>query len=369
METQMMNLGTGKRRSPRRWVTSLTGLFLTLPFSWALRGGPQERAVEGSSVEARGASASTCQVFGHLFGMNRIAGEGQMLVKRASGKIDSVRFDPATTFARVSTAAGEVAVPDQITPDRVHVGDWICVQIVRDDGKQRTLKVLVASRPEIEEQQKIALADWLGSSVLGAIVELEPEAKTLILECATPAGSRHIRVDASEPARIRRYPAKAKNLSDADPVSWQQVHVGDRAYVRGVPSSDGESVRARLIVLGDFQAVAGTIQSIKPLEETVGLRELRTGETITVHIPPTSIFLTARAVETAQPAGNESRAGRLRTIVFGDLQVGDSVFVLGRNQSSDPMNGLALIAGFGWFDQQPGGEIAWNQGAMTSGIP
>jgi hypothetical protein len=370
MKTQIMPNFELREPLPGRWATSLAAAFLVLHLPWALRGGPQENSAERSSFEGRRSSASTCQVFGHLFGMNRMADKGQMLVKRASGEIEAVLFDPATAFARVSTTTGQDAVPDQITPDRLHVGDWICAQVVRTDGKQRTVKVLIAPRPEIGEQQKIALADWLRSSVFGAVVQVEPEAKTLVLEYdASPGARRQIHVNASDPTRIRRFLPEATNLRDAEPGSWEQIRVGDRAFVRGEPNSDQGYLRARLIVLGDFQALAGTIQSIKPLEETVGLRELHTGEAITVHIPPTALFLTIPAFETAQQPSNKLAAGKLRTIVFGDLQVGDSVLVLGRNRSPKPMSGLALIAGFGWFDQLPGGQIAWSQGVMTSGIP
>jgi len=217
-------------------------------------------------------SVSACQIAGQLFGIDPFG--GQMLVKTPSGEIDNLLFDGKTVFARLSPNASPAAAPDRITPEESNAGDWICAWADSEAKADRASEVLVVTRKKIEEQQQRALADWLKSGAFGTVVKLDPAAGNFVLECVGPGGATgNLLVDANQRAEFGRYPPDAAYLTERKPGSWSEIHVGDKAFVRGERGANGASIRARMILIGDFQAIAGTIDSIDALDEMVGLHD------------------------------------------------------------------------------------------------
>jgi hypothetical protein len=131
-------------------------------------------------------------------------------------------------------------------------------------------------------------------------------------------------------------------------------------------------MKARVILLDGFQALTATIDSLDALGETVTLHELSTGAPIEVRIRPSDLFLLNPGLDPAQNETSESPRGRkLQTLDFGDLQVGDSVVVVGKlDDSSSRMKGIALIADFGEFTPKKSGrQVSWKLGSMKLDLP
>ena len=127
-----------------------------------------------------------------------------------------------------------------------------------------------------------------------------------------------------ESARIGLAPRPQQRLG-AVVAPTAHIHVGDTLYVRGDPSADGASIKARVILLDGFQALTATIDSLDALAETVTLHELSTGKPIEVRIRPSDLFLLNPGLDAAQNETSESPHGRkLQTLDFGDLQAGDA---------------------------------------------
>jgi hypothetical protein len=326
----------------------------------------------GRTVSAQEMSFGSCQIFGQVFGIDPLGGD--MLVKSPSGDIGGLRFDRTTAFTRASLDASPAA-PARITPPEVNDGDLICARATEEhdsvvmDGS----RVLVASRAEIQERQKANLVQWSTSGASGEVVKLNEKEGSFILERTLPGGATgNLLVETSRLTRFRRYPAGLAHLTDATAAPPARIRVGDRLYVRGDPSADGASMKARVILLDGFQALTATIDSLDALAETVTLHELSTGKPIEVRIRPSDLFLLNPGLDPAQNETSESPRGRkLQTLDFGDLQVGDSVVVVGKlDDSSSRMKGIALIADFGEFTpKQSGRQVSWKLGSMKLDLP
>jgi hypothetical protein len=324
----------------------------------------------GRTVSAQQMSFGSCRIFGQVFGIDPLGGD--MLVKNPSGDIGGLQFDRKTIFERASLNPG-AAPPARITAAEVNDGDVICAAAAeeRESVMMAGSEVLVASRAEIQAQQKANLIEWSKSGAWGSVAKVNPG--TFTLERILPGGSKEsLLVEMSPSTRLRRYPAGFAKLVDAAVAPRTQIHIGDELYVRGDSSADGASIKARLILLDGVQALTATIDSIDALGETVVLHELGGGKPINVRIPPSDLFLLNPGVDVAQNEISESPRGRkLQTLDFGDLQAGDSVVVIGKlDESSRSMSAVALIADFGEVAaKQRAGQASWRLGAMKLDLP
>ena len=324
----------------------------------------------GWTVSGQEMSFGSCQIFGQVFGMDPLGGE--MLVKSPSGDIGGLHFDRTTSFSRASLNANPVA---GITAADVNDGDAICARAAAEPESvvMTASHVLVASRTKIQEQQKANLVQWAKSGASGAVVRLDEKDGRFMLERTLPGGTRgYLLVETSRLTRFRRYPAGFAHLTDATAAPTARIRVGDKLYVRGEPSDDGASMKARVILLDGFQALTGTIDSVDALAETVTLHELSTESPVEVRIRPSDLFLLNPGLDPAQNKTSESPHGRkLQTLDFGDLQPGDSVVVIGKlDDSSSHVNGIALIADFGEVTTiHPGGKFSWTLGSMKLDLP
>jgi hypothetical protein len=336
----------------------LTATLLILQASWTL--------------SAQEMSFGSCQVFGQVFGVDPIVGD--MLVKSPSAGIGGLRFDGTTAFTRAALDAGSSA-PARITPPEVNNGDLICARATKESDSviMAGSRVLVASRREIQEQQKASLVQWSKFGASGEVVKLNEKEGSFILERTLSGGSTgNLLVETSRLTRFRRYPAGLAHLTDATAAPTAHIRVGDWLYVRGDPSANGASMKARVILLDGFQALTATIDSLDALAETVTLHELSTEKPIEVRIRHSDLFLLNPGLDPAQNETSESPRGRkLQTLDFGDLQEGDSVVVVGKfDDSSGRMKGIALIADFGEVTpKQTGLEVSWTLGSMKLDLP
>ena len=262
------------------------------------------------------------------------------------------------------------AAPARVSASDVNDGDLICARATAEpksvvmDGSQ----VLVASREEIQGQQKANLAEWSKLGASGSVAKVNQG--SFILERILPGGAKqNVLVQTSPSTRFRRYPAGWANLADATAAPRAQIHVGDELYVRGDPSADGASINARLILLDGFRALTATIDSIDALAEAVTVHELGGGKPIKVLIRPSDLFLLNPGLDAAQNESSDSPRGRkLQTLDFGDLREGDSVVIVGKDDSSGSMKGIALIADFGEVATKQSGE-QWKLGSMRLDLP
>jgi len=324
----------------------------------------------GRTVSAQEMSFGSCQIFGQVFGIDPLGGD--MLIKSPSGDIGGLRFDQTTVFERAALNASPAALA-RITPPELNNGDLICARASEENESvvMAASQVLVASRAEIEGQQKANLIQWSKSGASGEVVKLNEKEGSFILDRILPGGARgNLLVETSSSTRFRQYPPEAASLNAGAAASWAQIRVGERLYVHGDPGADGASINARVILLEGFQALTAVIDSMDALAETVKLHDLSTGKPIVVHISPSDLFLLNPGMSAAQHEIRESPGGRkLQTLDFGDLQAGDSVVLVGTPDNSGSMRCIALITDFGEVTTQSGGQVSWDFESMKLDLP
>ncbi|MEO8129101.1 MAG: hypothetical protein ABI822_18500, partial [Bryobacteraceae bacterium] len=216
-----------------------------------------------------------CKMSGQLFSIDPVLNE--IGLKSPSGELMELPFDEGTAFIRLPITSETSFAGERIGPESMDAGDEICALPGVNPGSKKVSEVLVVNRRQIEGQQKRAIASWLNSGAFGTVVIAEPEARIFVLHSELRGGStRDILVDATNPAEIRRLLRPLKYVTSRRP----QIHVGNRVYVRGETFDGGNSIRANQIWIGDFQAVAGTIDSLQPINETLALQEADAGQTI-----------------------------------------------------------------------------------------
>jgi hypothetical protein len=338
----------------RQSRTLLATLFLTAGLIMCL---PPTLAAQEPEKEK---GVGRCPVFGQIFGIDPLA--GTMLVKTPSGSIESLWFEKTNVFRAVTFDSSSKASSVSIDANEVSSGDWICARTGANEKHAEI--VLVAARQEIQNRQRETLTRWLNGSIFGTVIELQPENKNLMLEYRDAGEVKKVLVTTSDTTRFNRYLWDGTELGEIAAASWAQVRVGERMYVHGTISADGESLDATSVICGDLQAIAGTIGTINPLDETLRLNELITGQDVTVHIGPGDLRLIS--------LGPQGSTNILQAIDFGDIREGDSVIVLARQSESEAakINGAVLIVNFG--EPTPQGvsqQVTWKLVPMMLGLP
>ncbi len=233
------------RRSRTFWIIAFLAAGLTMQLTL------------GAQEPQKDAGAARFPVVGQIFGIDPLA--GTMLVKTPSGSIESLWFEQATVFKAVRFDSSSKASSVSIGANDVSSGDWICART--GVNEKRAEIVLVATRQEIQNRQRETLARWLSDSAFGTVVEIEPESKNLVLESHVGGDTKRVSVTTSDKTRFHRYLWDGTELSEIPSASWAQVRLGERMYVHGTTSSDGESLDATSVIFGELQAIAGTIDA------------------------------------------------------------------------------------------------------------
>ena len=119
-------------------------------------------------------------------------------------------------------------------------------------------------------------------------------------------------------------------MKEAISVPAKELSAGQPVYVWGTRQSD--VVSAKLVAIGGNRVAVGTISSIQPLTNTVGVREIAGGRDLDVKLLVTQLYRTAPIITT--PTEIKTPAGvPLLSVGFGELKEGDSVLVIGSGDS------------------------------------
>ncbi len=300
-------------------------------------------------LAARLAAQGTCSLLGEVYVTSPF---DQTLTIKGDGSADisTIRFSKQTQFVQVTV---ERKPAGEFDPKNLQAGDRLCVQF---NAAQTTTadRVLVMKRFEIQQHQKQVFSALARNSVFGIVTGLNPENRTIRLqEELAGAASQQVTVDASDPAVFRQYSSQAQVGKQDVASAWAHLKIGDRIYVQGRRATTLPEIHAAEIIVGGIRGVFGTIVSMNGLGEVVELRELGSGNTLLVETRRDAMFRASPFVETAvarEPSGS-SASWDLYPISFADLQKGDTIGVLAREEagSQNPATGLMVVTGFGSY--------------------
>jgi hypothetical protein len=284
-----------------------------------------------------------CQAAGQIFGWDLLG--HTLTLKSDSGEYSNFRYDGSTKFTKDETP---------VSQEDLNINDRVCVVAFRAGTPEIASRVRVTPRSEIEGRDKQELVRWQSESLFGTVKSLDAGNRRITLSVT---GSADVSVNAADAVPFWILPPAADDPAQAVHGGWESLAPGDAIYVRGERAAGVQDMRARLIVLGGFRSLTGSVESMEPLTGLVHIRDFRSGPSRAVHFDFMSIY----AVGMNAAAGARDR--HLYPATIGDLKEGDSVLILGREDyQTGNTEALLLITGFtrgGFLEPGPGQSVDW----------
>ena len=313
--------------------------------------------VAGTLCLIAGDSESTkvpCTKAGLIIGVESIG--DRISFKDPQGSISRITTNDQTVITKSVEGQPELA---KIRRSDLENGDLICA-VLNAEGTPAT-RVVAVSRSIIEKRQYEFLTRWQRGSVFGVIDSVDSDRRGMTM-LPERAGAMPVHIAFNQDTRYRRLPAGARSVKEAASFSVSELHPGEHVYVSGGQDSNSSGISANLVAIGGNQAVAGTISSVRPLTNTVTVREIGTGRDLETRLLVSQLYRTAPMINT--PTEIKTPAGvPLVSVGFGELKEGDSVLVIGSSAPRDPkMTGVILVTSFGAYGvapDDPTGQLAW----------
>jgi len=255
-----------------------------------------------------------------------IAGNALTLTSDA-GPVFNITVEDSTKLLRIEPGQKDLKNAQPIRLQDLQAGDRILVigKLSDDNHSVTASSVIVMKRADVESKRENDRQDWQRHGVGGIVSAVDPLARTITISTAALAGNKTIAIDTSNSTMLRRYAPDSVNFDDAKPSTFDQVKPGDQLRARGTRSADGTKLTADEIVSGAFRNIAGTISSIDPAANTLGVMDLITKKPVLVKIaadsqirklPPQIAQLIATRVKGA-PSGVGKGAGSSAAVSDG----------------------------------------------------
>jgi hypothetical protein len=297
---------------------------------------------------------------------------GETITAQASGTTRIIRAVP-----------GQMDLPSAptIPLETVHAGDRMLVSGISNDGGKSidAITLVVMSGSDLAQQRSQEQKAWQ-SGKRGVVTAIDAGARKVTLK--SPAGSAEIEVAPS--ASVMRYRDGSSNFAEAQPVSIDQIKVGDQLQAKGQTHEkpDTAGFVADAVVFGTFVNVAGRITSVDPGTSAVTVNDVFTKKPVTLHLTAQSQMrqlpqMIAQRIAMAQRRSGGSDAGRSEqspapsrlfdfqqviarspSITIAELHKGDAIIaVAGSEAANSPafyvVNGVEPI-----LTASPGGSAA-----------
>jgi hypothetical protein len=301
------------------------------------------------SLASETAAQGTCNLLGEVFVTNPF---DQTLVIKGDGSADinTIRFSDQTQFVQVTVERKPAGGFD---PKNLQTGDRLCVQLATAPAKTAD-RVLVMKRLDIQEHQKQVFSALARNSAFGVVTDLNAGNRTIRMNEEIGGGaSQQVTVDASDPVAFRYYSSAAQVGKEGVAGAWNRLQVGDSIYVQGWRDVRLPTIRAGVIIEGGVRGIVGTIISMNGLGEVLELRQFGSGNSMAVRTSRNAVFRASPFVEAAiiRERPGSSASWDLYPISFSDLQKGDTISVLAREQEGmqNALIGLMVVTGFGSY--------------------
>lgn len=299
-------------------------------------------------IATPGAGQGICNVLGELY-VTSPFDKTLMIKMDGSADLNTIDFSSQTQFVQVNV---ERKPKGEFDPKRLEVGDRLCIHLTPNQ-KSTASRILVMKRLEIQDHQKKVFADLSRNSAFGIVTNLTDEDRTIRLKEESPNGvSQQITVDASGPVSFRHYSPKAEVGKDGVVSGWAQLKVGNYIYVEGMRASASSTIRASIIIEGGLRGFVGTITSMSGFSDAIELRQLGSGNVISIRLRRDVVFRASPFVEASMNRERSSSAAwDLHPLTFSDLQKGDTISVLAKEDqgSQKALVGVVVVTGFGSY--------------------
>jgi hypothetical protein len=249
----------------------------------------------------------------------------------------------------------------------------------------------------------------------GRITALNADKKEISVQSRSREGVGTITIQASDSTKFFRYAPDSLDIKNASRSSFAGLKVGDQLRALGETNADGTRFSADEIISGLMGRTGGQVTAVNPAANEISVKNVQTGETMTIAVGPNSMLrrVSAEAAAafdanrpvrqerrerpdptpsatstTSQPARpserreppaveeRRPRAGRgiqeslesLPAIKVGDLRKGDTVFVSGTQADPSHMTAIMLLTGDPTFIGRLV-QTGSNRGPQNPGLP
>jgi hypothetical protein len=195
-------------------------------------------------------------------------------------------------LSRAATATIQPSDLEKITLADVGEGDRVVVLgKVADDKRSVPARILiVATKADLAQKQERDREEWRRRGLVGTVSAINPETKEITLQVRSFAGAQTVAI-AADGARVkfRRYAPDSVKFGDARPSSLGEIKVGDQLRAKGDKSEDGTRFTAEEIVTGTFRSIRGTVESVNASSNEIKVKDMVTGQTVTISISKDSM--------------------------------------------------------------------------------
>jgi len=214
-------------------------------------------------------------------------------LKTDAGPVVIALIDEKTSFYRAQPGAKTLDGASKVVFGDIGIGDRVlAVGRVAADQKSVPAKTLVVmSKADIAKKQDADRAEWRRRGITGTVVSVDPGQKNIVVNVRSFAGPQPITIAAADPKIIyRRYAPDSIKFSDAKPSAFEEVKIGDQLRALGDKSQDGSRFTPQEVVTGSFRTITGTVSTVETASNQITVKDIKTGQNVTVVIRPDSVL-------------------------------------------------------------------------------
>jgi hypothetical protein len=275
------------------------------------------QTTEGAAPAKTDRSVTANRVIGEVTAIDATA--KQVTVKSDSGMLVAAILDDKSLYLRTRPGATTLEGASSITIADIRIGDRIYARgtVAADQKSIATRQLVVMTKTDIAEKQDRDREEWRKRGVVGTVSALNPETKEITLQVRSFAGAQPVTIAAGAGnVKFRRYAPDSVRFADAKPSSLSEIKVGDQLRAKGDKSEDGTRFTPEEIVSGSFRSIRGSVVSVDPQANEIKVKDMTTGQTVTVVISKESMarrlpaeFVQRMAMRGQRTGGEAAGAG------------------------------------------------------------
>jgi hypothetical protein len=193
-----------------------------------------------------------------------------------SGGEVTAKLSSSTKILRVPPGEKDLKNATPLQAQDLQPGDRVLVrgQASADGHSIAALAVIVMKQADVSAKQEHDREDWQKRGVGGLVTAADPAGGTITISSAGTGGNHNIVIHTTKTTAARRYAPDSVKFDDARPAALDQIKPGDQLRARGSHSADGSEVMAEDIVFGSFRNIAGTVNAIDAVSNSMTVQDL-----------------------------------------------------------------------------------------------
>jgi hypothetical protein len=294
--------------SDRKDITRVFCLLLVLGISLTCLGAQLRRSMLPVPYQASEGSTQAATVVGEIVSVTR---EGRTAtIKTEEGKLVVLDIGNETRCTKLQEGATTMAGALPVQCGDIEVGDRALVRGSTEDDQRvlRAQRLVVLSRADIKRRRESEIDEWRRRGISGLVQEVSPQTRQITLQVRR-RGAGSLIITALEKCVFRRYAPGSGKFADSRVSSFDEISVGDQAWVLGNQSTEGNALTAEQIVSGSFQTLGCIVTEVVLPDNEIKVTTIDKKRLVTISITKNSA-LRRISVEAGNAIATAVIAGR-----------------------------------------------------------